>query len=605
MRTSFGILLLGVVVWAQNLSLVQYKISENLSRHYENVVSSKLEEYFDANSFLVDTRVYYDESLVPSQYKRLPSKLNYELEALPGLPTLPTEMQGQNPNLDYYGDSLVASEYRKKAEIKFIDFTILLDSSYHVENVEFIMEMVQMVADLDNSRGDRVRIMRKHFPKRKGFEEPAELLATNLPEPQSTKRVEPKVAEAGLHLGTLEWALILIVLLAFLFMAWMNSRVLALHNGEGTLKTLKAFKKEFGLGATPIAKPEQPISTEVSGVVPSPVIEATATAEYTELRTFFINQLIGNPSQSSRVFTAWMQGLKEEGIRRSAVVLNLVDPKVVTFLKSHIPEGDLIKIEMSMLNLEGVEADEEVELLKEFRKDFQNGMLAQTADAKDRDLFNFLNQLSVNQIKHLVNGENEGIKGLVLAQLKPNKAAEILSTSEEMERAKIMIQMGQIQNLTVKTYKEVAERLSQKALGISNMKYVAADGVESIISVMLDLPTRSQGTYVAQIAEMDLDLASRIKQTYILFEELPSVEPKQLLVLLDNIDKETLALSFMKTDNDFVSSTLAVFPDRAREMILSNMESYLDRSLEDVENARREVLTHVHLELKRTGGLKQ
>ncbi len=599
--TSFAI--------AQNLSLVQYKVSENLSKHYENMVRSRLEEYFNPNSFLVDTRVYYDETLVPSQYKRLASRLDFQLDALPGLPTLPKEMRGFDPNQEYHGDSLVASEYRKKSEIKFVDFTILIDSTYQVEHVEFILELVHMVADLDNARGDRVRVLKKSFPKSKSalLKEAAKAFTDKKNQVDITANevggIATRQANSGLHLGTLEWFLILLVLLAFMFMAWMNSRVLAIHSGEGTFKTISKLNKEFGLGIGKSNK--EPTAVQSSEVKPIlPVTVATKTAEYTELRTFLINQIIGSSKEASRVFSSWITGRKEEGIRRCAVVLNLVDPKVVTFLKSYLPEGDLIKLEMSLLSLGDVESDEEIELLQEFRKDFKNNELALSGDNKNGDLFNFLEQLTVNQIKHLVNGENEGIKGLILAQLKSARAAEILSDSEESERAKIMIQMGQIQNLTVKTYKEIAERLSQKAIGISNMKYVAADGVESIISVMLDLPTRSQGTYVAQIAEMDLDLASRIRQTYVQFSDLPTIDPRQLLTILDNLSKDTLSMALMKTEDTFVKGVLAVFPERAREMILSGMEGLMNSSLQDVEKARKELLTHVHLELKKIGGIK-
>ena len=582
---------------AQNLNLVQYKLSDKLSNHYERLVKHKLSEYFDGAAFLVDTRVYYDETLVPSQYKKLASRLNPDIEMLPGLPTMPSELQPVNDMSNTWGDSLVASEYKKKAEVKFIDFTILVDSTFTVAEVDFVMEMVRMVADLDETRGDRIQILKKAFPNRSEMTSMAsETVETSPVVSQADDAVSHYDSNDGLR--PFEWVLLILILIGFAFLIWVLSKLFSLHSGESNLKAIKAMRKEFS---------KEPKADETSALMAVPVSaeqSPSQIAQYTELRTFLVNQLIGQPDQSGRVLTSWIQVQEAEGIRRCAIVLNLVDPKVVTFLKNHLPEKHLIQIEMSLFSIENIETEEELELLKEFKKDFQNGTVSKRGASSQSDLFSFINQMTTNQVKHLVNEENPGIKGLVLAQMKPAKAAEILKSFDDSSRAKVMIQMGQIQNLTVKTYKEIAERLSQKALSISNMKYVAADGVETLISVILGLPSGSQSGYISEIAEQDLELASRINQTFVLFENMPTVPAPQLLMLLDGFTKEKLALALMKTEESFVKSVVQVFPDRARDSILSIMEGNLDKSLDEVELARRELLTHIHIELTKMGGLK-
>ncbi len=592
--------ILSAFLHAQNLNLVQYKLSDKLSQYYERLIQHKLAEYFDSNEFLVDTRVYYDETLVPSQFKKIPNRLESQLEALPGLPTLPDEMRPINDPNQMWGDSLVASEYRKQAEVRFIDFNILVDSTFSMEEVEFVIEMVRMVADLDETRGDRITVQKKTFPKKRNVASTAALNEggkSESIEPQSENINKQNLSSAGLR--PFEWVLVALILLGFAFLIWVLSKLFNLQSGESNIKTLKALRKELSQEKTP---PKELITTPAPQAPPPP--PTNATAEYMQLRTFLVNQLIGSPAQSGRVLTAWIQSNEAEGLRRAAIVLNLVDPKVVTFLKNHLSEKYLIQIEISLFSLGDVDSEEELELLREFKKDFQTGQLAQQSDKRQGDLFNFVHQMTNNQIKHLINEENPGIKGLVLAQMKSRKAAEILRSLKDTERAQVMVQMGQIQNLTVKTYREVAQRLSQKAITISNMKYVAADGVETLISVMLGLPTTSQGGYLSEVAEQDLELASRIRQNFVLFEELPSVEPKQLLLLLDGFDKNSLALALMKTESDFVKKVLSVFPDRARDMVLSNMEGLLDKSLDDVEGARKDLLGHIHLELVKSGGLK-
>ena len=43
------------------------------------------------------------------------------------------------------------------------------------------------------------------------------------------------------------------------------------------------------------------------------------------------------------------------------------------------------------------------------------------------------------------------------------------------------------------------------------MKYVAADGVDTILSTIETMPLSEQDAYVASIAEQDLELAKKLK----------------------------------------------------------------------------------------------
>ena len=44
--------------------------------------------------------------------------------------------------------------------------------------------------------------------------------------------------------------------------------------------------------------------------------------------------------------------------------------------------------------------------------------------------------------------------------------------------------MGKINNIPISVYKKVAAHFSNKALTISDMKYVAADGIDSILATI-------------------------------------------------------------------------------------------------------------------------
>jgi flagellar motor switch protein FliG len=74
--------------------------------------------------------------------------------------------------------------------------------------------------------------------------------------------------------------------------------------------------------------------------------------------------------------------------------------------------------------------------------------------------------------------------------------------------------MGKINNIPISVYKKVASHFSTKALAISDMKYVAADGVETILNTIETMPLSEQDAYVASIAEQDLELAKKNQKIF-------------------------------------------------------------------------------------------
>jgi flagellar motor switch protein FliG len=593
-KISYLIWFLVGLIWAQNPQRIQYDISDKASDYYEKLIHQHLSTYYNPKSFLVEARVYVEDVLIPIAFQRNSKRIQWDLDALPGLPVLPEELKIIMESES--ADSLIPSQYRKESSIRYIEIVILIDQDLASEDMDFIFQSVKMKGKLDEFRGDRIQIQQKNFPTR------TSIAPSRTPENIPTTYDSIQTEEINSNSPPYIWILSGLLFFAFLLIILLIFRLIGQNSPDAGMKLFRKMRKEF-------------VESNSQQMVPTPAVTVTETKpsapvvneekrKHAELRTFLLNQLIGEPSQVSRVIKSWIQVRKEEGIHHCAILLNLADPKVISILKNHLPEDMLIKLELRMLHLETTALEDEIKWLEEFLKDYQNSTASQGSYNKQGDIFSFLDQLTLHQIRHLISEENVGIKGLVLAQITAEKAAEIMSAMEEQVRASVLVSMAQINQLTIRTYKEIAERLSQKALSIANMKFVVADGISSIISVLLGLPTQSQGDYLRRIAEMDLELSLRIRTFFVPFENLIDIESKQLLLILDSFDPERLALAMMQTENDFVSRILTVFPDRARERILSAMEGFNERSIVDVENSRRELLSHIHHELKKKGGLR-
>ena len=573
--------------------------AERIAKEYERVINAAVSGYFEPKNFVVDARVVLEEMLVPIREHR--KGLGSEgLEELPGLPVVPDEMKpGQGR------DTLEVVDYRKDFGVKFVDVKVFVDTSLKAQDVDFLMELVSARAKLDQIRGDRIQIVRKPFPK-KTFEDFASTAsndtvfvpgvgAVSAQQYDSLGRSQENWTHSFLKNSSILFPL-LILCLFILLLAWMIFRFLKnlQKDKDSTLLELKALRDQINQINSPVITH----STETLNL--SSPESSPSGPQFKELRASVIDAVVGRPQVCAKVLASWMNADVENGHKNSATLIFATDIKLYELIRPYLNPTDAQKLQWRLNNIDAEEAPRQLEVLLAFKK--ETNLLNSSPSDRDGDIFNFLTQMNFAQLAHLLKDESAGIRGLALAQVPSDKAAELLQRMDDADRADTLVSMGQIQNVSIDSYKQVALRLSQKALDVTNMRFVSADGVESIIDVIASLPVANQKAYLDGVAEMDLTLAQKIRRFYVPMEMLPRIEAKLLADILSDLDREQFALSLAGLPQEYTQSLLNVLPERMQQMVQSGMQSLTDYSREDQEKARKKLLAHVRSELKKRGG---
>jgi flagellar motor switch protein FliG len=161
--------------------------------------------------------------------------------------------------------------------------------------------------------------------------------------------------------------------------------------------------------------------------------------------------------------------------------------------------------------------------------------------------------------------------------------------------------MGKINNIPVSVYKKVAAHFSNKALTISDMKYVAADGIDSILATIETLPLNEQDDYVRSIAEKDLNLAKRIKKFFIGFDDLPKIKDELLQNALEGIETDVIILALKTAPATVREKVLRIRPKREQRLILSEIDNPSKMSKNVIEDAQKTLLYAVRRKMKTEG----
>lgn len=608
---------LGMVQFGHAQDAEVERKARQFSHYYEALVSQALSRYYNSNSFLVDARVVLvdigsalaepspndpESSSEPQTENRNPDNL----EALPGLPVLPDQMrQGSAPS-HFHLDSLkkqspAPSEVaRQQLGILYIDILVLVDTVYSSQDLDFIREMIRMVGKLDDVRGDQVQVREKIFPRLDRALDDHRLRLDSELHPVETLTVVDTVVAAAppAHPWTLYWEQLPSLLPLLLILVFLTVIVALVVRGLKATQIPPELIQRIGTGAQPTLPPVmEPPTPAVAPTTP----EDTEQALFETQRTVCLNALIGDPAGGAVMLKNWIETDRSKGLSDVAVFIESLDSKVLEIVKPHLPASEIRSIQLQMDVQTMPPLPERIALLKNFYRDLRT-MRTRAGDGTIADIFGFLHQLSAPQLMHILKNEPVGIVGLALAQIPGERAGLILQQMDPDFRSEVLVAMGKIDSIPVAAYKEVANRLSRKALEVGNMRFVAADGVQTVLDIIQGLGLAEQAEYIRSVAERDLNLAGRLRRFYALFEELPTLPETVLVKVLNTFDRELLVSSLVDTETEYREKLTQCIPQRMRMAIESALQEKQEQSPLETERARKALLGAVRQELQNSGG---
>ena len=620
----------GQIVPGQNSSADLQEEAAKYERYYEVVLDNALSDYYREGTFIVDVKATLDRILVPKGYQVVQPQEDIKIENLPGLPFIPPNLQSNRPTGQ---DSIKASGFDARFQLTRLNIKVLVDTSYSDEDVDFVEEAASLIANADEFRGDIVSVSKKVFPRNsRAFEQdvkkptapsPTILLdSTNivnniqeqpiedteegivndispispvLPDTVFQTLVEER--EQKLFLG-IDWnnpehLLYIILALAILFITALMFAV----SRKPKTKNDEEVVQDKGKANTILNIP-QSITTELNEEHSRKGPTVKEMAKFEGDKTFIANMCISKPKIISSMFSEWIANDEEQGTSKVVKSLISVDEKLINILKPHMSSNIYEIISYGIDNSGSLSLEERMNETENLRSSITTYKSPKESEDKETSMFDFVDQLTDQQILHLMKDESNEMVSILLAQVAGERAGIVLQKMDEDKRISVLLKMGKINNIPISVYKKVASHFSTKALAISDMKYVAADGVETILNTIETMPLSEQDAYVASIAEQDLELAKKIKKYFIGFDDLPKVKIELIKSALDEIPSETLILALRTAPAAVREKVLKSRTKRDQQLILSEIEMPSEATNSEVEDAQKTILYAVRRKMK-------
>jgi flagellar motor switch protein FliG len=294
------------------------------------------------------------------------------------------------------------------------------------------------------------------------------------------------------------------------------------------------------------------------------------------------------PEISSDVF----KQLKEEHVEQ--VALQIANLKKVT-----PPERDAVMEETYQLSMAeeyisagGVDYARDV-LEKALGEQKAIEIINRLQGALQMTPFDFIKRTDPQQLLNFIQNEHPQTISLILAHLNAEHGATILSALPAEIQVDVAQRIAVMERATPDIIMEIEKVLERNIASVFTQEMTAAGGVRSVAEMLNRVDRSTEKAIMEKLEETNPDLADEIKRLMFVFDDLLLIDDRSIQRILREVDQKDLILALKGAGEEVKAKILKNMSQRARALILEEMEVMGPTRLKNTEEAQQKIVNTI------------
>ncbi len=207
--------------------------------------------------------------------------------------------------------------------------------------------------------------------------------------------------------------------------------------------------------------------------------------------------------------------------------------------------------------------------------------------------FAYLSKIKPQQLSDFILHEHPQTIALILAHMDATEAADTLHFFPDDLRSEVAMRMAKLGDISPSVIKRVSAVLESKLESLASYK-VEVGGPRAVADVFNRLGAKSSKSTLAQIEQVDEELATLIKEMMFTFEDIVTLDKNAITEILKSVDKAELMLGLKSSPEELKEKFFSAMSERARDAFLEEMQFLGAVKMKDVENAQRKIVEIVN-----------
>jgi flagellar motor switch protein FliG len=287
-----------------------------------------------------------------------------------------------------------------------------------------------------------------------------------------------------------------------------------------------------------------------------------------DIDTYELPGLIKVPSSSA--------GGKESSYRKVAKFLLLIGVEEAAKVMSHLSEDQTEKVVLELASIRHVDKDEAAIVLAEFESLLEQAreptggvgtarsilaaafgseraeaMLQKAVPSLKGKPFDYLDGIDPDRLLRIIVDELPSVKALVLSQLKPKLAADVINLLEPQDKNDTIIRLAKLKAINPDILRRVDDTMREKVESITTPSTDSIDGRSALAAILKHMDGSSERAILGGLSTADPDLGKDIRERLFTINDIVNADDKFLQVTLRALSDHDIAVLVTGKEDSF------------------------------------------------------
>lgn len=278
------------------------------------------------------------------------------------------------------------------------------------------------------------------------------------------------------------------------------------------------------------------------------------------------------------------------GLQKVAILFTILGEGLSITLLKELSKTDIRKVRSVARDLDSVSFGVKKRVIEQFYYSFVSEKFQAEEGGEDepKKPFEFLDELTEEQLISMVLPEDTKVKAIVMAQVSAEKRKKVLDRLDPEEKGRVLIEMGTLNEVPLGAIVSVASDLQEKSHFLPKTVSFSRGGGKEVAEILSEMDPDDESKYLEAISREAPSLAEEIKKYHLKWEDIFEYFPDNIIRdLMNSVELDLIAMGMKGMDEAVVSRVIENLPQKKQAMYEPIQGAVSKR---EVDNARKGIV---------------
>ena len=277
------------------------------------------------------------------------------------------------------------------------------------------------------------------------------------------------------------------------------------------------------------------------------------------------------------------------GLQKVAILFSVLGESLALNLLKDLDKTEIRKIRAAMRGVEQVAFTVKKQVMEEFYFAFVSEKFQENDESDEpKKPFAFLEDLTDEQVIAMLTTETPRVIAISIAQLPSEKRMKVLSRIDEEEKGRVLLNIGNLNDVPLEAVVQIANRLQKKAKQLPKTVAFSRGGGKDLADILGSMDPEEEEMFMTNLEQENPEMAEEVKRYRITFDTIFEIFPDNLLRdLMNAVDLDAVAMALKGMDQTISDRVVGILPKKKQAMY-EPVEGAVPKR--EVENARKSIV---------------